>query len=298
MKYHLSFSERSERNIHRPANSVSGPTTIIVDDEPPARALLREYLAEEDGVEIVAECANGREALEAIRSCAPDLVFLDVQMPGPTDGFDVLEALAADPPPGGLPQIVFSTAHDDYAVDAFEAGAADYLLKPYSRPRFQKALGRAREALGQDASTELVRVLRAAREANAPASEVPERLFVRWRGRIVPIETRAIAYVEADGDYAKLHTPEDTFLHSAGLGALAERLQAEPAEGDAGRPGTRRFLRVHRSAIIALAAVEHLASDGSGGYVATLRLGDGGDAATRKVRVSRSYAPAVRALVR
>lgn len=248
---------------------------ILVDDEPPARALLREYLAGEDDAEIVAACENGRAAVEAINRERPDLVFLDVQMPG-LEGFEVLERLDR------LPQVIFSTAYDDYALDAFEAGAADYLLKPYSRERFQKAMGRAREALkrGQDPSEELLGVLRAARRQRPCAP--PERLFVRQGRRIVPVETGDICWIEADGDYAKLHTPEQTFLHSAGIGALEERLA-----------GAERFLRVHRSHLIALPAVEHLTSDGQGGYVATLRLGE----KRRKVRVSRSYAPAVRELV-
>lgn len=273
---------------------------LIVDDEPPARALLREYLAEADGVKLAAECANGREALAAIETHTPDLVFLDVQMPG-LGGFDVLEGLHEALPKGAAwPQIVFSTAHDDYAVRAFEAGAADYLLKPYSQARFQKALRRAREAIGRedDPSAQLLSVLRAAREQQQQ-QRPPERLFVRQGRRIVPVATRDICWVEAEGDYARLHTPAGSFLHSAGLGALAERLAAERgsnAEGDApSQPG--RFLRVHRSAIIALAAVEHLSSDGHGGYVATLRLGHVAGAKTRKVRVSRTYAPAVRRLV-
>ncbi len=245
---------------------------ILVDDEPPARALLREYLGEAGGAEVVAECGTGREAVELINSEAPDLVFLDVQMPG-LDGFDVIERLEH------LPQIVFSTAHDDFALRAFEAGAADYLLKPYSRARFRKALGRARTRLRQDEAPAdaLLGVLQAARGGSHP-----ERLFVRAGRRIVPVETAAIRWVEAEGDYAKLHTAEGTHLHNANLGALAERLDPE------------RFLRVHRSAIIALPALDHLTSDGQGGYVATIDVGERG---RKKVRVSRTYAPAVRRLL-
>lgn len=247
---------------------------VLVDDEPAARALLREYLEEEAGAEVVAECGTGREAVEAINAEAPDLVFLDVQMPG-LGGFDVIERLEH------LPQVIFSTAHDNFALRAFEAGAADYLLKPYSRARFRKALGRARTRLRQreEPAGALLDVLRAARSGGA----YPDRLFVRAGRRILPVDAAAIRWIEADGDYAKLHTAEGTHLHNAGLGALAERLDPE------------RFLRVHRSAIIALPALEHLVSDGQGGYVATINVG--GKRGRAKVRVSRSYAPAVRDLL-
>ncbi len=237
---------------------------VIVDDEPLARDLIREYLQEYPEIRVVAECSNGRQAIEAINTHAPDLVFLDVQMPG-LGGFDVLEAL--DYPP----YIIFSTAHDDFALQAFETGAVDYLLKPYNRGRFRKAVERVLEQhrLRQDPSERLAALLEARQTPHL------EQLFVRDGDKIVPVRAGDILWVEAAGDYSKLYTEARSYLCNLGIGALEARL--DPA----------RFARVHRSALIALSALEHLLSDGEGGYVATLRN-------RAQVRVSRSYAPKIR----
>ncbi len=237
---------------------------IIVDDEPLARDLINEYLHEYPEIEVVAQCSNGRQAIEAINARAPDLVFLDVQMPG-LNGFDVLEALAY------LPHIVFSTAHDDFALQAFETGAVDYLLKPYNRGRFRKAVERVirQHRLRQDPSERLAALLQARQTTYL------DRLFVRVGDKIVPVQADDILWIEAAGDYSKLYTETQGYLCNLGIGALEARL--DPA----------RFARVHRSALIALAALEHFASDGEGGYIATLRNRD-------QVRVSRSYAPKIR----
>ncbi len=253
---------------------MSAVRTVIVDDEPPARALLREYLAEVPEVEVAAEAGSGAEAVEVIRREQPDLVFLDVQMPGAT-GFEVLERLAAAGDP--LPAVIFSTAYDRYAFDAFEVSAVDYLLKPYSAERLRTAVGRALDRLRTTAPTDLDRIARllAAREPAVPFSD---RLFVRVGARIVPVRAEDVRWAEAAGDYTRLHTEGETFVAGLPLGALAERL--DPA----------RFVRVHRSTVIAVDALRHLESDGSGGYVATLVGGT-------RVRVSRSYAGAVRALI-
>ncbi len=247
---------------------------LLVDDEPPARNLLREYVEEDyPDIEIIAECRTGREAIDAINEHAPDLVFLDIQMPG-LDGFDVLERIDV------LPHLVFSTAYDEFALQAFDAGAVDYLLKPYSRARFRQAVDRVRDRIGEPAAPSddyAERLATLLREARAP-SESPDRLYVQQGSKIIPVPTDDIIYIEAAGDYSKLHTAEDTYLSNQGIGALDERL-----DGD-------RFLRVHRSAIIALPAVDHLVSDGSGGYAAYLT-------GRRRVRVSRTYAPKIRELI-
>ena len=242
--------------------------TLIVDDEPPARDLIREYLEDLAPIEIIGECGTGREAIEAINEQAPDLVFLDVQMPG-LDGFDVLERIET------LPDIVFSTAYDEYAIEAFDAGAVDYLLKPYSRARFRKAVERAldrHDRHGDDYTDRLGALLQVARSSE---DDPLERLYVRHGDRIVPVDPDDIRWIEAAGDYARLHTDDKTYLSSTGIGALADRLDP------------KRFARVHRSHIIAFPAVDHLRSDGSGGYQAILDDGT-------KVRVSRSYAPDIR----
>ncbi|MFO8097988.1 MAG: LytTR family DNA-binding domain-containing protein [Salinibacter sp.] len=241
---------------------------LIVDDEPPARTLLREYLAEVDPIEIIGECGNGREAIEAINEQAPDLVFLDVQMPG-LDGFDVLEQIET------LPTIIFSTAYDEYAIEAFDAGAVDYLLKPYSRARFHTAVERALDRHNQTNDAYADRLATLLQKVRASDDETPDRIYVRHGEKIIPVAPEDIRWIEAAGDYAKLHTAEKTYLSSANLGELADRLDP------------KQFARVHRSHIIAFPAVDHLRSDGSGGYHAVLDDGT-------TVRVSRSYAPDIR----
>ncbi|HKL87593.1 MAG TPA: response regulator, partial [Salinibacter sp.] len=142
--------------------------TLIVDDEPPARTLIQEYLEDVDRIEVIGECGNGREAIEAINEQTPDLVFLDVQMPG-LDGFDVLERIDV------LPDIIFSTAYDQYAIEAFDTGAVDYLLKPYSKGRFQKAVERALERHDQDENAYADRLATLLQEARHEDDAHPER---------------------------------------------------------------------------------------------------------------------------
>jgi two-component system LytT family response regulator len=242
--------------------------TLIVDDEPPAREIIQEYLADHDRIEVLGTCGTGREAIKAINEQAPDLVFLDVQMPG-LDGFDVLERIKT------LPDIIFSTAYDEHAIEAFDAGAVDYLLKPYSKARFRTAVERALERYDQDEDAHADRLATLLQEAKTEADKTLDRLYVRHGEKIIPVDPANIRWIEAAGDYSKLHTPEKAYLSSMGIGALEERLDST------------RFVRVHRSYIIAFPAIDHLYSDGSGGYKAVLDNGT-------KVRVSRSYAPNVR----
>jgi len=280
------------------ASPASGPealTCVVVDDEPHARSLVDEFLADYDQMNLTGQAGNGREAVDLIHETEPDLLFLDVQMPG-MDGFEVLEQLDA------VPYVVFSTAYDEYAIRAFEAGAVDYLLKPYSRDRFETAVERATErirterrssssATETDASEDAVEeatdraapthvdqiaaLLQDVRTERSDTDAPLERLYVRHGSKIVPVDVGSIRWAEAAGDYTKLHTDDDTHLASIGLGDLADRLPAD------------RFQRVHRSHLVALPVVDHLRSDGSGGYV--LHLDDG-----TSLRVSRSYAPKIR----
>jgi len=241
---------------------------LLVDDEPPARNLIQEYLEDVNRIEVIGECGNGREAVEAINEQAPDLVFLDVQMPG-LDGFDVLERIDV------LPNIIFSTAYDQYAIEAFDAGAVDYLLKPYSKGRFRTAVERALERHDQDDNEYADRLAALLQEARDEKDDTPERLYVRHGDKIIPVDPDSVRWIEAAGDYSKLHTTDKTYLSSIGIGELAERLNG------------KRFARVHRSHIIAFPFVNHLRSDGSGGYKVILDDGT-------TVRVSRSYAPDIR----
>lgn len=242
---------------------------LIVDDEPPAREIIKEYLHDFPAIEVTGECKNGRLAVQHINDKRPDLIFLDIQMPG-MNGFEVLERLQH------LPLIIFCTAYDRFALQAFEVNAVDYLLKPFSRERFRKAVRRALQQR-ENREPEIERIARLLAHAAPP--HFAERLFVRSGQKLLPVETSAIMWIEAEGDYARLHLQQGkSVLCSMGVGLLQERL--DPAA----------FTRVHRSYIVHLAAVRHLESDGEGGYFAVLKDG-------ARIRVSRSYAPKIKDLI-
>ncbi len=207
-------------------------TAIVVDDEELARGLLREHLADHPEVEVVAECANGPEAVRAVGEHRPDLLFLDVQMPG-LDGFETLELL--DP----VPAVVFVTAYDRYALRAFEVHAVDYLLKPYSRERFDTAVARAeaRAAGGERLAAGAVSAVAAS--ARGPGT-FATRLAFRERDGVAVVPVRAVDYVKAEDDYVLVVAGERRHLRHEPLAALEARL--DPA----------RFVRVHRSWIVAL----------------------------------------------
>jgi len=244
-------------------------TAILVDDEPLARRLLNEYLKDFPHVRVVAECRNGRQAVKAINERKPDLVFLDIRMPG-MDGFEVLERLTH------LPNIIFSTAHSDYAVKAFEANAVDYLLKPYDRKRFSGALQKVidRKTSSSGAIDRLIELLQHSKEPG----EYHERIFVRVGRKITPVRVRDIVWIEAEGDYTRLHTSSGSALCNASLNSLEKSL--DPSQ----------FIRVHRSHILATDSIDHLAGDGEGGFGATLKDGT-------KVRVGRTYASRFREII-
>src|SRR5262245_30822648 len=212
-------------------------TALLVEDEPEARASVRDFLSGIDWIVVAGEAADGRTAVEMIDRLRPDLVFLDVRLPEMT-GLRVIETVRH------APEVVFTTAYDQYAVAAFEIGALDYLVKPFGRARFLKTVGRLRERLAAAGDAALVPGSRRAREALAPGPI--ERLFARRRDRIVPILVGDIRRIEAQGDYAEVHTPDGAFLIHVSLKELAARLDP------------RRFLQVHRSHIVCLDAIEHM----------------------------------------
>jgi two-component system, LytTR family, response regulator len=209
--------------------------TLIVEDEPKARRMLREFLAEAPWVELAGEAADGREAVAFIDRLEPRLVFLDVRLPE-MSGLEVLEKIRHQP------EVVFATAYDRYAVTAFELGALDYLVKPFGRERFRGMLQRVKRrlALGPDAEPS------PARARSALAGTPLRRLFARTGDRIVPIPAPAILRVQARGDYAEVHAPGGPFLLHVSLTELAARLDPE------------RFVQVHRSHIVNLDAVRLL----------------------------------------
>ena len=221
---------------------------VIVDDEPLARTVVREYAAAEAGVDIVAECANGFEAVKAVTELKPDLVLLDVQMPK-LDGFEVLELIGGDVP------VVFITAYDQYALRAFEVHAIDYLLKPFSAERFQQAIARARER--RRATLPVDEIVREARPRTGPV----ERVLIRDGTQVHVLPVDKIDYVEAQDDYVAFKSEGKQYLKDQALGAVEAALDAS------------RFVRIHRSYILnidRIARVELYAKDSR---VAILRDG-------------------------
>jgi two-component system LytT family response regulator len=270
----------------------------VVDDEQPARRRLLELLEREAGVEVAGACDGGRAAVAALEAAARagrpvDVLLLDVQMPE-VDGFGVLEGAVAALGPAALPAVVFVTAYDRYALRAFDAHAADYLLKPYSDERFRVALGRAggraRAAPGAagaagaagDAVRDAVRRLEAllADVRGGGPRAAPrhlDRIVLKSRGRVRLLRVEEIAWAEADGVYVRLHTAGGAaHLHRMLLGELEAALDP------------RRFVRIHRSALVNLEFVAELQADSHGEYAVLLRD-------RTALKLSRGYRPALEA---
>jgi two-component system, LytTR family, response regulator len=212
---------------------------VIVDDEELARQLLREYLWESGAVEVVAECANGFDAVKAIGELKPDLVFLDVQMPK-LDGFEVLELI--DPPPA----VIFVTAYDQYAMRAFDAHAVDYLLKPFHLDRFQKALEKVRARLGEH---RLVTSGPSAAELTAaarPQGVALERMVVKDGSKVHIIPVDKLDYVEAQDDYVALHSEKKNYLKQQTIASVEGQLDP------------KRFVRIHRSYVVNLERIARI----------------------------------------
>lgn len=221
---------------------------IIADDEPLARERVRTLLADED-VEIVAECLNGADTLKALAAHPPDLLFLDVQMPK-LDGFEVLDTL----PPGRMPAVIFTTAHDEHAIRAFEVNAVDYLLKPFSEERFKRALERARGELekGRGRDAKLGPLLNQAQGG---------RIMVRSAERILFLKPGEIDHVEAAGNYVVLHAGKERHVLRETTAAMETRLSA------AG------FMRISRSAIVNLSQIREVHPVAQGQYAVVLKNG-------------------------
>ena len=240
---------------------------IVADDEALARRLVRALLAPHEDVEIVAQCTDGDELATALERDV-DVLLLDVRMPG-RDIFDVIEARARRSP-SSMPAVIFTTAYQRYAVRAFELNAADYLVKPLSAGRFSQALDRARQRI-DDRESVAAGVARVARDLGRR----PDRLLVPERGRMVPIEVAAIDWIQAEGDYARVHAGGKSFLVARSLSDLERRLDPD------------RFTRIHRSAIVNRDRIREVVPEGSSRH--TVVLADG----TRLV-LSRSRADRLR----
>lgn len=247
---------------------------LIVDDEPLARRRLSDLLERHEGVDVVGEATNGAGAVEEIRELDPDLVFLDVQMPGMT-GFDVVREIT----PERMPLTVFVTAYDEYALEAFDVAAVDYLVKPFDDERFAEALGRARRLLELQEVGDLARRLRNVLGANASAGPIRvaggsawlQRIAVESRGRVTVVPVDSIDYVAADGAYVRVHTGDVEHLLRERMQTLEDRLDPDA------------FFRIHRSTIVRLDRIDTLLKAGGGDY--TVRLHDGTELSVSRGRV-------------
>ena len=240
---------------------------LIVDDEPLARALVIELLKKFPEFQIIGECSDGNSAIKVTKENSPDLIFLDVQMPG-MNGITLLEELNDT----ALPAIIFVTAYDQFAIRAFDFHAVDYLLKPFSKLRFEKALFRAKERILEHSSSDDIaqRQISSLLENYQNQAAPLKRLFLKDQGKIVLLDPEMINWIEADDKYIRLHTSEKKYL-------IRQTLNAVEAELD---PNV--FARVHRSIIVNLTCVSELHPTFNGEYV--LILND-----KTKLRLSRNY---------
>ena len=244
---------------------------LIVDDERLARQKVRTLLASDSDIEIAGECANGDEAVAAIRKQKPDLVLLDVEMPG-ANGFDVLRRLPAD----RLPLVVFVTAHDEYAVRAFEVEAVDYVMKPFDRRRFTDAMRRVKRHLEvgrEDADSRVLRLLeRVMKDRDAAALE---HFVVKSRDRTVLLPVSSVDWIEAQGKYIRLHSAGTSHLVRDSVSDVEARLDP------------RKFLRIHRTTIVNVKKILEMQRGFGGGMFVVLRDGT-------KLMMSRRYRARIR----
>lgn len=230
--------------------------TLIVDDEPLAREWVRGALAEDPEVEILGECGDGFKAVEAIQSLHPDLVFLDVQMPG-MDGFGVLGMIA----PEELPAIIFVTAFDQYALRAFDAHAVDYLMKPFSRERLQEGVKRAKAALDRRGAEDLKETLLKLVEDLRKERSYPDWLLLKNEGKSIFVKVKDIDWVESSRNNVNLHVGTHTYLFHETTAGIETKLDP------------RKFLRIHRSSIVNIERIKEMHPWFNGDYSVTLRDG-------------------------
>jgi two-component system LytT family response regulator len=246
-------------------NTAAPTRVLIVDDEPLARERIRTLLGEDTGFEVAGEAGDGATAAQAIAALHPDLVFLDVQMPG-GDGFDVIDAVGADK----MPFVVFVTAYDRYALRAFDVHALDYLLKPFDRERFRQALTRANEQLERHNGGEIERRLTAIVNDLRPSKARTDRFVVKSGGRIFFVRSAEIDWVESAGNYVKLHAGNDSHLIRETMNGVETKLSPET------------FVRIHRCHIVNIEQVRELQPWFNGEYVVFLKNGT-------RLTLSRGY---------
>jgi two-component system, LytTR family, response regulator len=247
---------------------------IIADDEELARKKLSMMLELESDVQLVAECRDGTETLRALSTHKPDLLLLDIRMPD-LDGFEVLSRMAGK----DMPLVVFTTAYDQHAVQAFEAHALDYLLKPFDQERLHEALVRARnELLTRNERDTTQRILHFLSESAARQPSASRRLIIKAGGRVVFLSFDQIDWVEAAANYVRIYVGKQSYLLRRGIGEIAERL--DPLQ----------FIRIHRSAIVNVQKIKELQPVNSGEYIVVLRDG-------KELSCSRGYRSGLQELI-
>jgi two-component system LytT family response regulator len=239
--------------------------TLIVDDEPLARERLTNLLQPLEDIEIVGQCRDGEEAITAIHDFTPDLVFLDIQMPN-VNGFDVIDAVGSD----RMPLVIFVTAYDQHALRAFQVRALDYLLKPFDRDRFNEALQRARKQLERDETGDIGRRLLALVKDLRRDQPRTDRLVVKSGGRLFFLRADEIDWVEAAGNYVRLHVGNTSHLLRETMTAMESRLDPE------------KFFRIHRCRIVNMDRIQELQPWLNGEYAVVLRTG-------ARLTLSRGY---------
>jgi two-component system, LytTR family, response regulator len=235
-------------------------SVIIIDDEEPARLLIKNYLSKHAEFELVAECENGFEGLKAIQELKPDLLFLDVQMPK-ISGFELLELLDE------YPAIIFSTAYDEYAIKAFDLNAVDYLLKPYGQDRFDKSIYKAAQLLADKVKFE--EPIKALIETRPEQQPVIDRIVVKTGSKITVVPTAKIQYLEADDDYVEVHTLDERYLKQQTMKYFEAHLDDS------------EFIRVHRSFIVRISEIIQLEQYEKDSKILILKSG-------KKIKVSKT----------
>jgi two-component system LytT family response regulator len=238
---------------------------MVVDDEAMARERVVGMLRQEQDIELIGECSDGQQAVHAINSQHPDLVFLDVQMPA-CDAFGVIEQVGAEK----MPAVVFVTAYDEYALRAFEVHALDYLLKPFGRERFQQTLQHARAHVERRRAGDLGKRLMALVQDIKPEPQKLDRLVVKSAGKVFFLRTDDIVWIEAAGNYVRLHLADDSHLFRETMNGIEARLDP------------RRFVRIHRSRIVNSDRIKELQPWFNGEYVVVLQNGT-------RLTLSRGY---------
>ncbi len=230
--------------------------TLIVDDEPLARDRVKRFLRDEHDINVIGECGNGKEAVSAIKEKKPDLVFLDIQMPE-KNGFEVVKALDEK----DMPSVIFVTAYDQYALQAFDVHALDYLLKPFNRERMHKAVSHARDQIETKRVGNLDERLASLIADLKSGKKYLERLVVKSVGRVFFLKVDEIDWIEAAGNYVKLHTGREAHMIRETMNGIEAKLDPD------------KFLRIHRSTVVNIDRIKELHPMFSGDYAVILRNG-------------------------